>query len=216
MPHAPNKFVHLHNHTEFSLLDGASRIKGMVQRAAELEMPALALTDHGVMYGAITFYKACKAAGIKPILGFEAYVAPRSRQSKEGRVDRDPFHLTLLAADAEGYRNLMRLCTIGQMEGMYYKHRIDRDVLSQHSEGLICLSGCLASEVATRAVAGDLEALEETIGTYRDIFGPDRYLLEVQRHGIKDQEKVAEALRRLGPKFGLRLVGTNDLHYVHQ
>src|ERR1700736_5020173 len=115
MPHAP-KFVHLHNHTEFSLLDGASRIGAMVQRAAELEMPALALTDHGVMYGAIQFYKACKAAGINPILGLEAYVAPRSRHSKEGRADRDPYHLTLLAADAEGYRNLMKLCSAGQME----------------------------------------------------------------------------------------------------
>jgi DNA polymerase-3 subunit alpha len=216
MQHAPNSFVHLHNHTEFSLLDGASRIKGMVQRAAELEMPALALTDHGAMYGAITFYRACRAAGIKPILGFEAYVAPRSRQSKEGRADKDPFHLTLLAADADGYRNLMKLCTVGQMEGMYYKPRIDREVLAEHSRGLICLSGCLASEVATRAVAGDLDAARETVATYRDIFGPDRYLLEVQRHGIAEQEKVSEAMKRLSGEFGLRLVATNDLHYVHR
>ncbi|HEX4211983.1 MAG TPA: DNA polymerase III subunit alpha [Candidatus Dormibacteraeota bacterium] len=216
MPHAPDTFVHLHNHTEFSLLDGASRISGMVQRAAELGMPALALTDHGVMYGAITFYKACKAAGIKPILGFEAYVAPRSRHSKEGRVDRDPYHLTLLAADAQGYRNLMKLCSIGQMEGMYYKPRLDREVLAQCSEGLICLSGCLAGEVAQKLVADDVDGAREAIATYRDIFGPDRYLLEVQRHGIPEQEKVNEGLKKLAPEFGLRLVGTNDLHYVHE
>ena len=216
MQHAPKSFVHLHNHTEFSLLDGASRIGAMVQRAAELEMPALALTDHGVMYGAITFYKACKAAGIKPILGMEAYVAPRSRHSKEGRADRDPNHLTLLAADAEGYRNLMKLCTAGQMEGMYYKPRIDREILAQHSRGLICLSGCLASELATKVTAGDLEGSRETVAWHRDVFGTDRYLLEVQRHGIAEQDKVNEAVLKLSQEFGLRITGTNDLHYVHQ
>ncbi|MFZ0217630.1 MAG: DNA polymerase III subunit alpha [Candidatus Dormiibacterota bacterium] len=216
MPSAPANFVHLHNHTEFSLLDGASRIKAMVARAAELRMPALALTDHGVMYGAIKFYAACRAAGIKPILGFEAYVAPRSRFSKEGRVDRDPYHLTLLAKDAEGYRNLMRLCSMGQMEGMYYKPRIDREILSQHSKGIICLSGCLGGEVAQKSVAGDDEALRETVATYRDIFGAERYFLEAQRHGIEDQEKVNAALARMSHEFGLRQVVTNDLHYVHQ
>ncbi|MGH7869314.1 MAG: DNA polymerase III subunit alpha, partial [Candidatus Dormibacteraceae bacterium] len=204
------------NHTEFSLLDGASRIQQMVARAAELEMPALAMTDHGSMYGAIAFYKACRAAGIKPIIGFEAYVAPRARQARDVRIDRDPYHLTLLAADAQGYRNLMRLCSIGQMEGMYYKPRIDREVLAKYASGLICLSGCLAGEVATKSVAGDMEAARETIATYRDIFGPDRYLLEVQRHGIFDQEKVNQALLGFHKEFGLRLVGTNDLHYVHQ
>ena len=150
MPHAPKTFVHLHNHTEYSLLDGASRIPAMVARAAELEMPAIALTDHGVMYGAIHFYKACKEAGIKPIIGCEVYVAPRSRLLREGRVDRDPNHLTLLAADHEGYLNLMRLCTVGQMEGMYYKPRIDKEILAEHSKGLIALSGCLQGEVAGR------------------------------------------------------------------
>ncbi len=216
MSSAPDTFVHLHNHTEFSLLDGASRIKGMVARAAELEMPGLALTDHGVMYGAITFYKACRAAGIKPILGFEAYVAPRSRFSKEGRVDRDPYHLTLLAQNAEGYRNLMRLCSMGQMEGMYYKPRIDREALAQHSKGLICLSGCLGGEVAQNAMSADEAALRETIATYRDIFTPERYFLEVQRHGLDEQEKVNRALEGMSGEFGLRRVVTNDLHYVHQ
>src|SRR5258708_7265868 len=216
MPHAPDTFVHLHNHTEFSLLDGASRINAMVARAAELEMPALALTDHGVMYGAIQFYKACRAAGIRPILGFEAHVAPRGRTDRDARADRDPYHLTVLAANAEGYRNLMALCTIGQKEGLYYKPRIDREVLSRHSSGLIVLSGCLGGEVATKITTGDIEGARETVATYRDIFTPDRYLLEVQRHEIEAQERVNEVLKGFATEFGLRLVATNDLHYVHQ
>src|SRR5438067_3960546 len=216
MQHAPKTFVHLHNHTEYSLLDGASRIPAMVARAAELEMPAIALTDHGVMYGAIHFYKACKEAGIKPIVGCEVYVAPRSRLLREGRVDRDPSHLTLLAADHEGYVNLMRLCTVGQMEGMYYKPRIDKEILAQHSKGLIALSGCLQGEVAGRITDNDLEGAREAIATYRDIFDKDRFLLEVQRHGIDKQDRVNEALIGLGKEFGLRLCATNDLHYVHR
>ncbi len=216
MPHAPKTFVHLHNHTEYSLLDGASRIHAMVARAAELEMPAIALTDHGVMYGAIHFYKACRDAGIKPIIGCEVYVAPRSRLLREGRVDRDPNHLTLLAADHEGYVNLMRLCSIGQMEGMYYKPRIDKEVLAEHSKGIVALSGCLQGEVATRIVDGDLPGARESVAAFRDIFGKERFLLEVQRHGIDKQTDVNEALKGLGEEFGLRLCATNDLHYVHR
>ena len=216
MPHAPKNFVHLHNHTEYSLLDGASRIPAMVQRAAELGMPAVALTDHGVMYGAIHFYKACRDAGIKPIIGCEVYVAPRSRLLREGRVDRDPNHLTLLAADHEGYVNLMKLCTVGQMEGMYYKPRIDKEVMAEHSRGLIALSGCLQGEAASRIVDGDLEGARESVATYRDIFGKDRFLLEVQRHGIDKQTEVNTALAKYGKEFGLRVCATNDLHYVHR
>src|SRR5438105_3293034 len=216
MPRAPQSFIHLHNHTEYSLLDGASRISAMVQRAAELEMPAIALTDHGVMYGAVQFYKACKEAGIKPILGCEVYVAPRSRHLREGRADRDPFHLTLLATDAEGYLNLMRLCTAGQMEGLYYKPRVDREILAEHSKGLIALSGCLAGEVATRLMAGDVEEARAAVAAHRDIFGQDRYLLEIQRHGMPKQVAVNEGLVKLGQEFGLRVCATNDLHYVHR
>jgi len=216
MPHAPETFVHLHNHTEYSLLDGASRIPTMVARAAELGMPAIGLTDHGVMYGAIHFYKACKEAGIKPIIGCEVYVAPRSRLMREGRVDRDPNHLTLLAADHEGYLNLMRLCTVGQMEGMYYKPRIDKEVLAQYSKGLIALSGCLQGEAASRIVDGDVDGARESVAAYRDIFGKDRFLLEVQRHGIDRQAEVNTVLARFGTEFGLRLCATNDLHYVHR
>ncbi|MGH7904146.1 MAG: DNA polymerase III subunit alpha [Candidatus Dormibacteraceae bacterium] len=212
----PDSFVHLHNHTEYSLLDGAARIPAMVARAAELGMPAVALTDHGVMYGAIQLYKACLAAGIRPILGCEVYVAPRSRFQREGRVDRDPHHLTLLAADAEGYLNLLKLCTAGQMEGLYYKPRIDRELLAESARGLIALSGCLAGEVAIKVVAGQKDDARATVAAFRDIFGRDRYLLEVQRHGIKEQETVNEALLGFSREFGLRLVATNDLHYVHR
>src|SRR6266849_4119697 len=216
MQHAPKTFVHLHNHTEYSLLDGASRIPAMVARAAELEMPALGLTDHGVMYGAIHFYKACKEAGIKPIVGCEVYIAPRSRLMREGRVDRDPSHLTLLAANHEGYLNLMKLCTVGQMEGMYYKPRIDKEILAEHSAGLIALSGCLQGEIAGRIVDNDLDGAKESAAAFRDIFTKDRFLLEVQRHGIDKQDRVNEALAGFGKEFGLRLCATNDLHYVHR
>src|SRR5690349_4304522 len=216
MQHAPKTFVHLHNHTEYSLLDGASRIPAMVKRAAELEMPAIGITDHGVMYGAIHFYKACKEAGIKPIVGCEVYVAPRSRLLREGRVDRDPNHLTLLAASHEGYVNLMRLCTIGQMEGMYYKPRIDKEVLAERSKGLIALSGCLQGEPASRIVDGDVAGAREAVAAYRDIFGKDRFLLEVQRHGIDKQNEVNGVLATFGKEFGLRLCATNDLHYVER
>ncbi|HEY1455670.1 MAG TPA: DNA polymerase III subunit alpha [Candidatus Dormibacteraeota bacterium] len=216
MPHVPETFVHLHNHTEYSLLDGASRIPAMVARAAELGMPAIGLTDHGVMYGAIHFYKACKEAGIKPIVGCEVYVAPRSRLLREGRVDRDPNHLTLLAADHEGYVNLMKLCTVGQMEGMYYKPRIDKEILAEHSKGLIALSGCLQGEAASKIVDGDLEGARESVAAYRDIFGKDRFLLEVQRHGIDKQAEVNDSLARFGKEFALRVCATNDLHYVHR
>src|SRR5712671_4354139 len=216
MPHAPNTFVHLHNHTEYSLLDGASRIPALVARAAELEMPALAMTDHGVMYGAIHFYKACKEANSRPISGCEFYVAPRSRLMREGRVDRDPSHLTLLAANHEGYLNLMKLCTVGQMEGMYYKPRIDKEILAEHSKGLIALSGCLQGEAASRITDGDIDGARESVAAYRDIFGKDQFLLEVQRHGIDRQVEVNSVLAGFGKEFGLRLCATNDLHYVHR
>src|SRR5260370_28347635 len=216
MPHAPNTFIHLHNHTEYSLLDGASRSPAMVNRAAELEMPALALTDKGLTDGAIHFYKTCKEAGMKRTVGCEVYVAPRSRLLREGRVDRDPSHLTLLAASHEGYLNLMKLCTVGQMEGMYYKPRIDKEILAEHSAGLIALSGCLQGEVAGRIVDNDMEGAKESVSAFRDIFGKDRFLLEVQRHGIDKQDRVNEALVGFGKEFGLRLCATNDLHYVHK
>src|ERR1700694_3147651 len=210
MPHAPETFVHLHNHTEYSLLDGASRIPALVETAAKLEMPALAITDHGVMYGPIHFYKACRDAGIKPIIGCEVYVAPRSRLLREGRVDRDPNHLTLLAANHEGYVNLMKLCTVGQMEGMYYKPRIDKEILAEHSRGLIALSGCLQGEAAIRITEGDLDGAREAVAAYRDIFGKERFLLEVQRHGIDQQQQVNEALAAFGHRSEGDLDGARE------
>src|SRR5258708_24888458 len=188
----------------------------MGARAAERQIPAIALTQHRVRYGAIHFYKASKDAGIKPITGCEVYVAPRSRLLREGRVDRDPNHLTLLAADHDGYLNLMKLGTVGQMEGMYYKPRIDKEILAEHSKGLIALSGCLQGEAASRITDGDLDGARESVAAYRDMFGKDRFLLEVQRHGIDRQEAVNEALAGFGKEFGLRLVATNDLHYGHR
>ena len=216
MPHAPNSFVHLHNHTEYSLLDGAGRINRLVRKAAELGMPAVALTDHGVMYGAVQFYKECLEVGIRPIIGCELYVAPRSRHQREGRTDRDPHHLTVLARDVEGYLNLMKLCSIGHLEGLYYKPRVDKEVLASHSRGLIALSGCLAGEVASRVTGSDPQGARETVAAYRDIFGADNYFLEVQRHGIEEQEPVNQALIGFAKEFGLRLAATNDLHYVER
>ncbi|TMC12751.1 MAG: DNA polymerase III subunit alpha, partial [Chloroflexi bacterium] len=179
-------------------------------------MPAVALTDHGVMYGAVQFYQECLEAGIKPILGCELYVAPRSRFQREGRTDRDPHHLTVLARSAEGYLNLMKLCSIGHLEGLYYKPRVDKEVLARHSKGLIALSGCLAGEVASKVTGGDPEGAREAVGEYRDIFGADRYFLEVQRHGIDEQEPVNQALAAFSKDFKLRLAATNDLHYVEK
>jgi DNA polymerase-3 subunit alpha len=216
MPHAPKSFVHLHNHTEYSLLDGAGRVNRLVRKAAELGMPAVALTDHGVMYGAVHFYQDCLEAGIKPIIGCELYVAPRSRHQREGRTDRDPHHLTVIAKDGEGYLNLMKLCSIGHLEGLYYRPRVDKEVLARYSGGLIALSGCLAGEVAAKVTALDPEGARETVATYRDIFGADNYFLEVQRHGIQEQEPVNQALVGFGKEFGLRLAATNDLHYVEK
>ena len=214
MAHAPTSFVHLHNHTEFSLLDGASRIGRLVRKAADLGMPAIGITDHGVMYGAIHFYKECLEAGIKPIIGCELYVAPRSRFQREGRADRDPHHLTVIAKDGEGYLNLLELCSAGHLQGMYYKPRVDKEILAQHSKGLIALSGCLAGEVASKISGGEEDGAREAVATYRDIFGPDRFLLEVQRHGMEEQEKVNQALVGFAREFKLRLCATNDLHYV--
>ena len=188
----------------------------MVSRAAELGMSALGLTDHGVMYGAVAFYEECRRQGLTPIVGCELYVAPRSRTKKEGRADRDPSHLTVLALNAEGYRNLMALCTLGHLEGMYYKPRVDKESLASHAKGLVALSGCLAGEVATRITEGQPDAASVAVAEYRDIFGRDNFLLEMQRHGIEEQEVVNQHLVRLATEFKLQLIATNDLHYVDQ
>jgi DNA polymerase-3 subunit alpha len=208
-------FTHLHNHTEYSLLDGLSRIAPMVQRAKELGMEALSITDHGGLYGAIEFYTACKEAGIKPIIGLESYLAPESRHSKTP-ADKNPYHLLLLARNMEGYRNLLQLSSKAHLEGFYYKPRVDRELLQQYSGGLIALSGCLSAEVPRQLLEGRIEEAKETALWYHNIFDGN-FFLELQRHGnIPDQNKVNDALLELSKATGIPLVATNDSHYIHQ
>ncbi|WP_334110136.1 PHP domain-containing protein, partial [Thermodesulfitimonas autotrophica] len=166
-------FVHLHVHTEYSLLDGAARIRDVVKRAKELGMPALAITDHGAMYGVVEFYKACLKEEIKPVLGCEVYVAPRSMADRTPKVDDNLYHLVLLAENETGYRNLMEIVSLAFTEGFYYKPRVDKYLLSRKSRGLIALSGCTAGEVAAHLLDGSLALARQAAGTYREIFGPD-------------------------------------------
>ncbi|HUY60454.1 MAG TPA: DNA polymerase III subunit alpha, partial [Candidatus Dormibacteraeota bacterium] len=208
------QFVHLHAHTEFSLLDGAARIGEMVRRAAELGMPAIAMTDHGNLSGAIEFYEAARAAGIQPIIGCEVYVAARSRHQKEGRADRDPSHLILLAKDPTGYGNLVKLTSRAHLEGYYYKPRIDRELLGELAQGLIGLSGCIGGEVPQRLLAGDAAGAEARAREYAELLGPDNYFLELQDHQMEEERVVREGLLELARRTGLPLVATNDLHYV--
>ena len=207
------EFVHLHVHSEFSLLDGANRIKDLPVRAKELGMNAMAITDHGVMYGAIDFYKACKKEGIKPIIGCEVYVAPRSRHDKEPNVDNRYNHLILLAKDNEGYQNLSKLVSIGFVEGYYYKPRIDLEVLEKYHKGLICLSACLAGSVNQALLNGENEKAEEIASWHKNLFGED-YYIEIQNNGIKEQVLANQKLIQLARKLDIPLVATNDAHYL--
>lgn len=207
------KFVHLHIHSEYSLLDGANRIKDLPVRAKELGMDAIALTDHGVMYGAIDFYKACKANGVKPIIGCEVYVALNSRFDKVPNVDNRYNHLILLAKDNNGYKNLSKLVSIGFVDGYYYKPRIDLEVLEQYHEGLICLSACLAGSVPQAILNGNMEKAEENALWFKHVFGED-YYLELQNNGIKEQVMVNQKLIELSRKLDIPIVATNDAHYL--
>lgn len=208
-------FVHLHNHSHFSLLDGACRIKDLVKTALEYEMPALALTDHGNLFGAIEFYKTAKEQGLKPIIGSEVYVAPSDHRDKQAsdRVAATAYHLVLLCKNHRGYQNLIKLSSIGYLEGFYYKPRIDHKLLQEHSEGLIALSACLKGEVAFKLMKqGKMQALA-AIDFYRDIFGDDFYL-EVQNHGIAEEDTVREAIFSIAAEHHLQVVATNDIHYI--
>ncbi|MFO7540717.1 MAG: PHP domain-containing protein, partial [Chloroflexota bacterium] len=179
-------FVHLHCHSEFSLLDGLSRINDLVQRAVELNQPAIALTDHGAMYGTIPFYNACKRAGIKPIIGIETYLARRSMGDRDPQLDNKRFHMLLLAHNQTGYLNLLQVASSAQLEGYYYKPRIDRDFMARHSEGLIATTGCMAGEIPQAILDGNMKLAHQLMGEYRDIFGPDRLYVELQEHSIPE------------------------------
>lgn len=208
------EFVHLHTHTQFSLLDGAGRIEELVKRSKELGMPGLALTDHGVMYGAIPFYKACKTHGIKPIIGCEVYVAPGSMLEKQKHKGDNAYHLVLLVKDQQGYENLLYLVSKASIDGFYYRPRIDKELLKQHSEGLIALSACLAGEIPRQLMYNDEQKAREVAEEYIQIFGKENFFLELQDHGIPEQKKVNHALAALGKELGIGLVATNDIHYV--
>ncbi len=209
-------FVHLHVHTEYSLLDGAARIKKVAKAARELNMPALAITDHGVMFGVVDFYKACKEQEIKPILGCEVYVAPRTARDRVPHVDDRNYHLTLLAENEEGYRNLLQLVSLGFTEGFYYKPRVDKHSLARFSKGIIALSGCIAGEVAELLEAGEHELARKAAMDYRDIFGRENFYLELQDHGLPVQRRVNKGLVEFHKQLDIPLVVTNDIHYVNR
>lgn len=205
-------FVHLHIHSEFSLLDGANRIKDLPVRAKELGMKAMAITDHGVMYGVIDFYKACKKEGIKPIIGCEVYVASRTRFDKEPQ-DKKYYHLILLAKNNKGYQNLSKLVSLGFTEGYYYKPRIDLEILEKYHEGIICLSGCLAGSVSQAILNGNIEEAENVAKWHHDVFGED-YYLEIQNNGVKEQVMVNQKIIQLARRLNIPIVATNDAHYL--
>ena len=220
------QFVHLHNHSEYSLLDGAARIKELVAKSADLGMPAVAVTDHGNMFGVLKLYEECKKVskereaqglpGIKPIIGCEFYVAPRSRFLKEGKEDKSTYHLVLLAENQQGYRNLCKLNAVAYLEGFYYKPRIDREILRQHSEGLICLSACLAGEVIQSLLENDMEAAYAIAQDYLEIFDRDHYFIELQDHGLDEQRLTNPQLIKLANDLNIGLVCTNDCHYINR
>ena len=208
-------FTHLHVHTEYSLLDGSCKIKELTARAKELGMDSMAVTDHGVMYGVIDFYKAAKEAGIKPILGCEVYVAPSSRFDRETVSGEDRYyHLVLLAENNKGYENLMKIVSKGFVDGFYYKPRVDYEVLTTYHEGVIALSACLAGEVQRNLARGMYEEAVRAAGRYVEIFGKDNFFLELQDHGLPDQRLVNQGLMRMSKETGLELVATNDIHYT--
>ena len=210
-----SEFVHLHVHSHYSLLDGLAKIPDIVDRAQELGMQSVALTDHGVMYGMIEFYKTAKKKGIKPILGCEVYVAPRKMEDKTPRIDNSPFHLVLLAKNFEGYQNLLKLVTAAHLEGYYYKPRVDKAILKKHSNGLIALSACLAGEIPRMLNNGDYEKSKKIVKEYTDMFGKENFFLEMQDHpALPEQVSTNKGLKKLSKDLGVGLVVTNDSHYI--
>jgi DNA polymerase III subunit alpha len=209
-----SSFVHLHVHSEYSLLDGYSKIKKLVKRAKEMGMPAVALTDHGTMFGVIEFFNAARAAGIKPIIGIEAYLAARSMGERDSKLDKQSSHLLLLAENQKGYQNLLKIASAAQLDGFYYYPRIDHDFLAAHSEGLIATSGCMAAEIPRALRDGDLDKARAQMDWYYQVFGPDRFYVELQEHDIPELRNINRGLLEMGPRYNAKFVATNDVHYV--
>ncbi len=207
-------FAHLHVHSEFSLLDGLSRIKHLAKQARALNMPALALTDHGTMYGSLDFYRACMREGVKPILGVETYVAARRMDQRDPQKDRDRFHLLLLAQNQTGYYNLLRIASDSQLQGYYYRPRIDHDYLQRHAEGLIATTGCLAGEIPQAIMNGNMKRAHKLMGFYLDVFGKDRFFVELQEHSIPELTAVNKTLIEMAARYQLKFLATNDVHYT--
>jgi DNA polymerase-3 subunit alpha len=208
-------FVHLHVHSEYSLLDGFSNIKKLVARAREMGMPALALTDHGTMFGVIDFYNAARSAGVKPIVGIEAYLAPRGMGSRDSQLDKKSTHLLLLAENQIGYQNLLKLASAAQLNGFYYYPRVDHELLAAHQEGIICTSGCMSAEVPQLLANGNYVAARKQLDWYYEVFGKDRFYLELQQHDIPELERINRQLIELGRRYDSQFVATNDVHYIN-
>ena len=211
-----NGFVHLHLHSEYSLLDGACRVSEIPKRVKEVGQNAVAITDHGVMYGAVAFWQACRAEGIKPIIGCEVYVAHGSRFQKVNTGDGYADHLVLLCENETGYRNLSEMVSLSFTEGFYNKPRVDEELLRTHAEGLIALSACLGGRIPKLLAKGDLEGARETALRYRDLFGEDRFYIELQDHGLPEQRTMVPMLADLARECGIPLVATNDCHYLRR
>jgi DNA polymerase III subunit alpha len=209
-------FAHLHVHTEYSMLDGFSNIKKLVKRVKELNMPAVAITDHGTMFGVIDFYKAAKDAGVKPIIGVEAYMAARGMADRDSKLDRSSYHLLLLAENETGYKNLLKISSAAQLDGFYYYPRIDHDFLAAHSEGIICTSGCMSAEIPRALLNDNPEEAVRRMNWYYDVFGPDRFFVELQQHNIKEITDLNRKLVEMGARYSAKYVATNDVHYINQ
>ncbi len=207
-------FSHLHVHTVYSLLDGFSNVKKLVKRVKEMGMPAVAITDHGTMFGSIDFFTAAKAAGVKPIIGLESYLSPRRMYEKDSKLDKKASHLLLLAENQTGYLNLLKIASASQLDGFYYNPRIDHEFLAEHSEGLIATSGCLSAEIPRALKENDIEAAKSKLDWYYDIFGPERFFLELQDHPIPELQTVNKHLLELGKHYNAQFIATNDVHYV--
>ena len=214
MPESSADFVHLHVHTQYSLLDGAIRIDPLIARAREFGMEAVAITDHGTMFGTIEFYEKARKAGLHPVIGCECYLAPRRMSDKTALDSKGLSHLVLLAENQTGYRNLCKLATLAQLEGFYYKPRIDKEALGAHSEGLIALSACLHGEIPRLILNGPPEKADQAAREYQKIFGEDNFFLEVQHNGIDIQQRVNEALLDMSQRLSIPMVASNDCHYL--